>query len=144
MSINQSGFLKKHSTITAVLKVLNDLLGSLEEKRHCACLFIDLTKAFDTVDHENLLNRLRCVGLSDNAVLWFNAYLKGRTQCVQVEGCKSELLDVVKGVPQGSVLGPLLFTVYIIVLMLTLTKQVFIFTRMTLLFIVLHLQNKKL
>ncbi len=65
------------------------------------------------MDHEILLNRLRCVGLSENVVLWFNAYLKGRTQCVQVEGCKSDSLDVVKGVLQGSVLGPLLFTIYI-------------------------------
>ncbi len=107
--INQSGFRKKHSTITAVLKVLNDLVRSLDGKHHCACLFIDLTKAFDTVNHNILLDRLRSVGLSDNVVLWFNTYLKGRTQCVQVEGIKSDLLGVGTGVPQGSVLGPLLY-----------------------------------
>ncbi len=104
-----SGFCKKHSTIKAVLKVLNYLVRSLDGIHHCACLFIDLTKAFDTVNHNILLDRLRSVGLSDSVVSWFNTYLKGRTQCVQVEGIKSDLL----GVPQGSVLGPLLFIIYI-------------------------------
>ncbi len=113
LSINQSGFRKKHSTITAVLKVLNDLVKSLDGKHHCACLFIDLTKAFDTVKHKILLDKLRSVGLSDNVVSWFNTYLKGRTQCVQVEVIKSDLLEVGTGVPQGSVLGPLLFIIYI-------------------------------
>ncbi len=61
------------------------------------------------MDHKILF---RCVGLSDNVVSWFNAYLKGRTQCVQVEGIQSDLMEVGTGVPQGSVLGPLLFTIY--------------------------------
>ncbi len=65
------------------------------------------------MNHNILLDRLRSVGLSDNVVLWFNTYLKGRTQCVQVEGIKSDLLGVGTGVPQGSVWGPLLFIIYI-------------------------------
>ncbi len=65
------------------------------------------------MNHNILLDRLRSVGLSDNVVLWFNTYLKGRTQCVQVEGIKSDLLGVGTGVSQGSVLGPLLFIIYI-------------------------------
>ncbi len=127
MSINQSGFCKKHSTITAVLKVLNDLVRSLDGKHHRACLFIDLTTAFDTVNHNILLDRLRSVGLSDNVVSWFNTYLKGRTQCVQVDGIKSDLLGVGKGDPQGSVLGPLLFIIYINCLDVNIDKARFHF-----------------
>jgi hypothetical protein len=113
LSINQSGFRKGHSTTTAVLKVMNDIVESLDNKQHCACVFIDLSKAFDTVDHIILLDRLRQVGLSENVILWFINYLQGRTQCVQVEGVRSDFLEIIKGVPQGSVLGPLLFSIYI-------------------------------
>lgn len=74
----------------------------------------------DSVDHDILLNRLRLVGLSENAISLFIAYLKGRTQCVQMEGVQSDSLEVVKGVPQGSVLGPLIFSIYIYMHMQTI------------------------
>uniref|UniRef100_A0A8C2EK04 Reverse transcriptase domain-containing protein n=1 Tax=Cyprinus carpio TaxID=7962 RepID=A0A8C2EK04_CYPCA len=95
------------------MKVLNDIIGSVDQGDYCASLFIDLSKAFDTVDHEILLHRLRSVGLSKHVIFWFKNYLINRTQCVQAEGINSGLLEIVKGVPQGSVLGPLLFTIYI-------------------------------
>uniref|UniRef100_A0A8C1QAV6 Reverse transcriptase domain-containing protein n=1 Tax=Cyprinus carpio TaxID=7962 RepID=A0A8C1QAV6_CYPCA len=109
----QSGFRKQHSTITAVSKVVNDLVKILDNKQGCAALFIDLSKAFDTVDHKILLQRLTLIGLSEHAVGWFNSYLTGRTQRLQVDGLASASLNILKGVPQGSILGPLLFSIYI-------------------------------
>ena len=74
-------------------------------------MFIDLSKAFDTVDHAILLGMLSSIGL--DACRWFHDYLKDRSQAVRVEGIQSKPLELVKGVPQGSILGPLLFTLYI-------------------------------
>ncbi len=88
-------------------------MGSIDNGDFCASLFIDLSKAFDTVDHEILLHRLKSVGLSSDVIPWFKNYLSGRTQCVHAEGKLSDSLLIAKGVPQGSVLGPLLFTIYI-------------------------------
>ncbi len=109
----QSGFRKMHSTTSAALKVLNDFIESIDNKQHCAALFIDLSKAFDTVDHTVLKHRLCRAGLSEQTVSWFDNYLTDRTQCVQAEGNTSRYLKITKGVPQGSVLGPLLFILYI-------------------------------
>lgn len=109
----QSGFRKEHSTITATMKVVNDIIGFLDKKQSCAALFIDLSKAFDTVDHHILRLRLSSIGLSDQAVGWFENYLSERSQCVQFNGITSEPLNIANGVPQGSVLAPLLFSIYI-------------------------------
>uniref|UniRef100_A0A8C5N2E5 Reverse transcriptase domain-containing protein n=1 Tax=Gouania willdenowi TaxID=441366 RepID=A0A8C5N2E5_GOUWI len=109
----QSGFRKKHSTITATMKVINDIIAALDKKQYCASLFIDLSKAFDTVDHAILKRRLHLIGLSEHTVAWFSNYLENRTQCIKYEGLCSEFVTVHKGVPQGSVLGPLLFILYI-------------------------------
>ena len=98
----QSGFRKKHSTITAAMKVLNDITEVLKQQL-CLSLFIDISKAFDTVDHAILRQRLSSVGLSEHAVAWFANYLSDRTQ---FDGVIYVML-------QGSVLGPLLFTIYI-------------------------------
>jgi hypothetical protein len=109
----QSGFRQGHSTITAVTSVTNDILHTLDNKKSCAALFIDLSKAFDTVDHHLLLQRLQSIGFSTTVLSWFTNYLSGRTQCVALDNCTSSLLEVKMGVPQGSVLGPILFSIYI-------------------------------
>ena len=113
LSINQSGFRPKHSTTTATMLVVNDIANALDEGKHCAALFIDLSKAFDTVDHDILLSNLSFIGLGPDACRWFSNYLMDRTQAVMVDGVKSEPLALLKGVPQGSIIGPLLFSLYI-------------------------------
>ncbi len=101
------------STSTAIIKVLNDLMVSLDNKNHSAALFIDLSKAFDLIDHEIWKQRLLSVGLSVNTVGWFVNYLSERSQCINIERLTSSTRNVKIGLPQGSVLGPLLFILYI-------------------------------
>lgn len=86
---------------------------ALDNKNHSAALFIDLSKAFDSINHDILKQRLLSVGLSVNTVGWFVNYLSDRSQCINIEGLTSSTLNVSIGVPQGSVLGPLLFILYI-------------------------------
>lgn len=109
----QSGFRTKHSTVTASLKVLDDIKAAVDNKLFCVALFIDLTKAFDTVDHHILSNILLKAGFSLNVVGWFQSYLLDRTQCVRFGNIVSDPVVLGKGVPQGSILGPLLFLLYV-------------------------------
>ena len=104
-----------YQNISAVLKVfLNDITEALDKKKqHCVLLFIYLSKAFDTVDHAILRQRLSSGALSEHAVARFANYLSDRAQCTQFDGLNSVILSVLNGVTQGSVLGPLLFTIYI-------------------------------
>ena len=110
---HQSGFRPGHSTISAATKVVNDIAYALDNKQDCVALFIDLSKAFDSVDHALLLNRLAEIGLDRKACKWFKNYLSDRSQAVVADGHKSEFLNISKGVPQGSILAPVLFTLFI-------------------------------
>ncbi len=111
--IYQSGFRPSHSTETALIRVTNDLV--LSSDRGCISLLVllDLSGAFDTIDHNILLNRLEnSVGFSGSALAWFKSYLSDRHQFLAVNEEVSYRLQVQYGVPHGSVLGPLLFTLY--------------------------------
>ncbi|KAL9961852.1 hypothetical protein ACROYT_G030880 [Oculina patagonica] len=109
----QSAYRQNHSTETALLKVKNDLLLNMDKGHVTLLVMLDLSAAFDTVDHGILLHRLQSkLGLRDKALQWFKSYLAGRTQQVSVNGMLSEKFNLSCGVPQGSCLGPLLFTIY--------------------------------
>jgi len=109
----QSGFRRGHSTETAIIRVLSDLLDAVDRDDTAVLVLLDLSAAFDTVDHGILLQRLQLTfGVDDTALAWFCSYLRGRKQHVRCGGKRSDLVDVICGVPQGSVLGPILFIIY--------------------------------
>ena len=109
----QSAYRPGHSTETALLKVVNDLLLSLDEGKLSVLTLLDLSAAFDTIDHTILLSRLEHVfGISGSALNWFSSYLLNRTQIVSVQNTNSDPTSISFGVPQGSVLGPVLFVLY--------------------------------
>ena len=108
----QSAYKKYHSTETALLRVQNDLLIALDTDGGTVLMLLDLSAAFDTIDHTKLLRRLQSLGVQGSALNWFRSYLSGRNQSVYVNKVKSKSRELPYGVPQGSVLGPILFTLY--------------------------------
>ena len=109
----QSAYKKHHSCETALLRVQNDILKSIDDKKCVVLLLLDLSAAFDTVDHKILLHRLRSrFGIKGKALLWLQSYLTDRFQSVQIDGSTSSARPLRFGVPQGSVLGPLLYLLY--------------------------------
>ena len=113
ISDKQFGFRNNHSTYMALAKLVDRITSELEQRRHCVGIFIDLSKAFDTLDHGVLLSKLNLYGVRGVANAWFTSYLSNRTQFVQTENIRSTMLPISCGVPQGSILGPLLFILYI-------------------------------
>ena len=109
----QFGFQKKISTAHAVISLIENIEKAIDNKMFVCGVFVDLQKAFDTVDHNILLHKLSHYGIRDIANCWFSSYLSNRKQFVTINGFDSEIQSFQYGVPQGSVLGPLLFLIYI-------------------------------
>ena len=110
---NQFGFRKQNSTIHALIQITEEIRESIEKGKFGCGIFIDLRKAFDTVNHNILLRKLDHYGIRGTTLQWFDSYLNGRKQYVYHNGQSSDLKNISCGVPQGSVLGPLLFLIYI-------------------------------
>ena len=110
---SQYGFRKAHSTQHAILDIVNAIQTNMNNCLFSCGIFIDLKKAFDTVDHEILLHKLDHYGFHGIINIWFSSYLQGKTQTTQIRPHISERLDSTWGVPQGSVLSPQLFLLYI-------------------------------
>ena len=107
----QSAYRRHHSTETALLKVKNDILMNMENQKVTLLVLLDLSAAFDTVDHRILLDRLQFdFGISGFALNWIESYLSNRTQRIHIDGVLSSNFNLKFGVPQGSCLGPLLFS----------------------------------
>ena len=109
----QSGFRSLHSTVTVLLDLTNQWCFNIDRGLVSGILFLDLKKAFDTVDHQLLPTKLEYIGIRGHALEWFKSYLESRFQIVFTNGVLSDKAILRCGVPQGSILGPLLFLIYI-------------------------------
>ena len=110
----QFGFQTGYSTEHATAQLIDQIYEAFEKNEYTLGVCIDLSKAFDTVDHSTLLNKLELYGITDRNYTWNTSYLSNRLQYIQIdENSRTEFCVVKCGVPQGSILGPLLFLLYV-------------------------------
>ena len=110
---NQYGFRKGHSTSLALHHLFDNITKAIDQKEYTIAVFIDLSNAFDMVNHEILINKLKHYGIRGLSLDWIKSYFGNRQQYVEYNGAYSSYNSIKCGVPQGSILGPLLFLIYI-------------------------------
>ena len=113
LSTEQSGNKKYHSTETSLIETTDTFLHAIDKKEVTAVVLLDMSKAFDSLDHKILMLKLQDVGMSLGALNWFSSYLSNRQQVVRINSALSGKLTVHSGVPQGSILVPILFSIYV-------------------------------
>ena len=110
----QFGFQASHSTDHAIIELTNQIYNSFNENKFTLGVFIDLSKAFDTVNHDILITKLKYYGVKNTNIKWFKSYLSSRKQFIAYDQAEqTSMTNIICGVPQGSILGPLLFLIYV-------------------------------
>ena len=112
LSPNQHAYRKNHSTVTCLVEAINYIYKLIDNKKYAAVASLDLSKAFDSISHKLILKKLRNLGLKESAVQWTSSYLKERKQVTKFKYYTSQEETVSSGIPQGSIIGPLLFLCY--------------------------------
>ena len=110
---HQYGFRRQHSTEHAILELVDRILIQMDKGNSPIAIFLDLSAAFNSLDHNILLQKLKFYGITNSSLDWFTSYLENRTQYVEFNNCSSKNTYLSTGVPQGSILGPLLYIIYV-------------------------------
>ena len=138
LSKYQSGFQANDSTVNQLLEIYNIIISNLDKGNEISFIFCDISKAFDKVSHQGLLIKLQNIGIGKTLCNWINNYLTNRKQSVILDGFKSTDLNIEAGVPQGSILGPFLFLIYINDISENLENHVRLFADDTTLFTIIN------